>query len=90
MDFTEREIATIVAARKKVSFSSAIRICILVLTFVGIFLLAKRLITPEGFIYFLIAAVILSIAHPQLSWGPKYEDLLNILERKNHNNTHRG
>lgn len=82
MEFTDREIATIIAARKKVSFSSKVRIFALTSILVGIFLLVKGFVAPEGLIYFLIVVVVLSVAHPQLSLGPKYEDLLKILENK--------
>jgi hypothetical protein len=44
--------------------------------------MAKGLIAPKPFSYALIAAVFFSIAHPQFGWGPKYEELVKILEGK--------
>jgi hypothetical protein len=82
MNFTNREIEIIAAARKKVFFASVLRIMALCATVVGIVLMAKGLIAPKPFSYALIAAVFFSIAHPQFGWGPKYEELVKILEGK--------
>lgn len=82
MEFTDNEVKSIIAARKKIIFSTILRVLIIAAMLIGIFLMAKGWVAAEHISYLFVVAVILSVAHPQLSWGPKYEDLVKILERK--------
>lgn len=82
MDFTDKELAVIVQAKKKVKAAFVIRLLIIVATLISIALMYAGLLGADRFAFVAIAAVFLSIAQPQLAGGPKYEDLVRLLESK--------
>ena len=84
MAFSEKELSVIEAAKIKVKFASAIRILVISIMVCGIAMMVAGILVADHIIYLSLAAVALAIAHPQFGSGPKYEDLVNILESKAH------
>jgi hypothetical protein len=85
MEFSENEMKLIAAAKKKSSDALITRILILIAMFVGMGLMIAGEVSPDRFAYVAVAAVFLSIAMPQFGGGPKYEDLVRLLESKSRN-----
>jgi hypothetical protein len=80
--FTEREIDTIRHARKKLArirFSQIIAVIVLAIMVAGIF---TSHISGNNFVTFAFILILLTIAQPQLGAGPKYQDLVELLENK--------
>jgi len=80
--FSESELKTIILARKKLKHakvSQIMQIIALAVLASGVYI---GLFSPEKFAFLAVAFVVISIAQPQLGVGPKYEDLVNLLESK--------
>lgn len=82
MEFTEKELQLIAAARKKVKMATLFRIAIIISILCAIVFMFSGIEVAENMLYFGLATVFLSVALPQIGHGPKYEDLLHILESK--------
>ena len=78
--FTDKELAIVVAARKKARGATIVRVAIITAMLVSIALMFVGAVSAAHFAYASIAAVILAVAYPQLGEGPKYEDLVRLLE----------
>ncbi|PWF39450.1 hypothetical protein [Massilia glaciei] len=82
MEFSDKELALIEAAKSKASGASIGHVMLLVAMLAGLALMFAGLITSNVLAYLMMAAVGLSIALPQLGAGPKYEDLVKLLASK--------
>ncbi|MES2319171.1 MAG: hypothetical protein V4631_16970 [Pseudomonadota bacterium] len=82
MKFSEDELKLIGAARKKSTDARVKRLLILFAIMIGIGLMIAGIVSADRIAYAAVAAVFLSIAMPQLGGGPKYEDLVKLLESK--------
>ena len=82
MKFTSSELAIIAEAKKKIYFATIVRVLIVIAMLVGIVLMLSGTVIADRLIYGASAAVFLAIAHPQFGAGPKYEDLVRLLESK--------
>jgi len=82
MGFSSQELSVIHAAKQKAASAWALRIFLIIAVVATAFLAAYGEIDAQ--ICAIIAVVVALIAAfgPQISLGPKYEDLLNILESK--------
>jgi len=82
MEFSDKELAVIAAAKKKVKIANLFRVFLILIILSGIALMYSGVVVAELVVYFAFAAVVLAVALPQLAPGPKYEVLLKILESK--------
>lgn len=82
MEFSEKELAVIAAAKKKTTAATFVRVAIVVAMLFGIALMFADVVIADHVVYVSIAAVLLAVARPQLGGGPKYEDLVRLLEDK--------
>ena len=82
MKFSDNELATIAKAKQKIKYASIIRVAIIFSILFGMALLFFGIALPNQIIYWLFSAVVLAIAIPQFGYGPKYEELLKMLEDK--------
>ena len=82
MGYTAKELSVILAARRKSSCASAVRVAVIGAVMVGLFLATNGLMSAQVLAYMAFAVALLALACPRFNWGPKYEDLLNILESK--------
>ncbi len=82
MKFTEKEMATINAAKRKAKHSTIIRVMIIIAMLIGLVGMFTGALVIDHFAYLLVGLVVLGIAHPQFGSPPKYEDLVRLLEEK--------
>lgn len=82
MEFTNKELTVLAEAKKKILAATIVRVFIVVAMLFGIILMLTGVIIADHFVYGAVAAVILAVAHPQFGAGPKYEDLVRLLESK--------
>jgi hypothetical protein len=82
MEFSEKELKLIAAAKRKSSDALVKRVLILIAISVGMGLMIAGKISPDCFAYVTVAAVFLAVAMPQLGGEPKYEDLVKLLDSK--------
>ena len=82
MEFSEKELKLIAAAKKKTSDNLVKRVLILIAISVGMGLMVAGKISPDYFANATVAAVFLAVAMPQLGGEPKYEDLVKLLDSK--------
>lgn len=82
MTFTPKELALIAAAKKKSRGIFFIRTLILIALTIGLTLMLSGVLAPDHFAYAAVAAVFFSVAMSQFGAGPKYEDLVRLLESK--------
>lgn len=82
MEFSEKELVLIASAKKKSSDATTMRVFVVAAMVVGIGLMFAGVVGTKRLAYVLVAAVFVSIAHPQFGDGPKYEDLVKPLESK--------
>ncbi|PKO91789.1 MAG: hypothetical protein CVU15_09290 [Betaproteobacteria bacterium HGW-Betaproteobacteria-1] len=82
MEFTNSELAVIADAKKKILFATIVRVFIVIAMLVAIVLMFTGTVIGERLIYGAIAMVFVAVAHPQFGSGPKYEDLVRLLESK--------
>lgn len=82
MEFSDKELAVIARAKKKIKTATLFRILLVVVMLCGIGLMFAGVVIADQIIYLAVAAVILAVVFPQLGQGPKYEELLKILESK--------
>lgn len=82
MEFSEKELLAIAAAKKKVKAVTLFRVVLIIVVLSAIALMFSGVVIAEQIIYLAFAAVLLALALPQFGPGPKYEELLKILESK--------
>lgn len=82
MEFSERELALIAKAKKKAAEAKIKRIVIVLAMIIGIALMVTGAVSADKTAYFLVAAVFFSLGLPQFGDGPKYEDLVSLLDKK--------
>lgn len=87
MHFTQAELSLIRAAKHKVKMAQRVRVAVIVLIILGIIadlfgLMATGLWLNEWKIFIAAGLVLLAVALPQFGHGPKYEELLSLLEHK--------
>lgn len=82
MEFNKVELALIAAAKKKSAEARVMRVLIIVATLFGLGLMLTGNLDANRFAYGAVVAVYLAIALPQFGAGPKFEDLVKLLERK--------
>lgn len=82
MEFSEKELHAIAAAKKKVNTATLFRVLLIIAILCAVALMFTGVVIAEQIIYLAFAAVLLALALPQFGPGPKYEELLNILESK--------
>jgi hypothetical protein len=82
MEFSERELELIVKAKKKAAEVRVKRIVIILVMMVGIVLMVTGIVGADKTAYLLVAAVFFSLGLPQFGDGPKYEDLVLLLDKK--------
>jgi Zn-dependent protease with chaperone function len=82
MEYTGSELAVIADAKKKIYAATIVRGLIVIAMLVAIVLMATGTVIADRLIYGVIAAVFLAVAYPQFGAGPKYEDLVRLLESK--------
>lgn len=87
MEFSERELELIVKAKKKVAEVRIKRMVIIAAMIIGVVLMVVGIVNADKIAYLLVAAVFLSIGLPQFGDGPKYEDLVSLLDRKSNSMT---
>ena len=82
MEFSDKELAVIAGAKKKIKAATFFRVLLIVVMLCGITLMATGVVVAEFIVYLAFGAVVLAIGLPQFGSGPKYEELLNILDSK--------
>lgn len=82
MEFSERELGLIAKAKKKAAEVKFKRIVIMFAMIVGIALMVTGVIGADKTAYLLVAAVFFSLGLPQFGDGPKYEELVSLLDKK--------
>jgi Zn-dependent protease with chaperone function len=82
MEFTQRELTLIAKAGKKPKNARNIRIILLIAMLLAVACMFVGVFDSDKLAYGLFIAVFVAIAHPQLGEGPKYEDLVALLEKK--------
>jgi len=82
MEFSDKELAVIDSAKKKIKTATFFRGLLIVVMLSGIGLMATGVVVAEYIVYLALGAVVLAIGLPQFGPGPKYEELLNILDNK--------
>ncbi|MCT6699777.1 hypothetical protein [Rheinheimera sp. 4Y26] len=82
MEFSDKELLVIAAANRKVKAATLFRLLLIMIILCAIVLMFTGVVIAEQMIYFALMAVLLAVALPQFGSGPKYEDLLKILEDK--------
>ncbi|WNO59429.1 hypothetical protein [Rheinheimera sp. MMS21-TC3] len=82
MEFSDKELAVIAGAKKKIKTATLFRVLLIVVMLCGITLMATGVVVAEYIVYLAFGAVVLAIGLPQFGPGPKYEELLNILDNK--------
>lgn len=82
MEFSEKELAVIASAKKKIKTATLFRVLLIVVLLCGIALMATGMVVAEYIVYLAFGAVVLAIGLPQFGPGPKYEELLQILDNK--------
>lgn len=82
MEFSEQELELIARAKKKSAEVKVKRIFILCAMILGVVLMVTGTVGTDKTAYLLVAAVFLSVGLPQLGDGPKYEDLVSLLDKK--------
>lgn len=82
MEFSDKELAVIAGAKKKLKTAKLFRIILVVVMLCGIGLMLTGVVITDQIVYLVLAAVFVAIGLPQFGPGPKYEELLNILESK--------
>jgi len=82
MKFTDKELLVIAAAKKKVKSATLFRVLLIIAMLCAIALMFTGVVIAEHIIYVAFAAVLLALALPQFGPGPKYEELLKLLESK--------
>ena len=82
MEFTQKELTLIGKAKTKTKNARIIRIILLIAMLVAVICMFVGVFDSDRLAYGLLIAVFVAIAHPQLGEGPKYEDLVALLEKK--------
>jgi hypothetical protein len=82
MEFSDKELAVIAGAKKKLKTATLFRILLVVVMLCGIGLMFTGVVIADQIVYLALVAVFVAIGLPQFGLGPKYEELLNILESK--------
>ena len=82
MSFSSQELSVIHAAKKKAASAWALRVFLIVTVVAAAFLAANGEINAESCAILAVIVALIAAFGPQISLGPKYEDLLNILESK--------
>ncbi|KEK28270.1 hypothetical protein N5C36_18355 [Shewanella xiamenensis] len=82
MEFTETELALIAAATQKVQMAQRVRMGGIILLILGTFTLLAGFWSHPYAIYIAFALVVFAVALPQFGQGPKYEELLALLQQK--------
>ncbi|MCW3171294.1 hypothetical protein [Shewanella subflava] len=82
MEFSEKELAVIASAKHKIKTATLFRALLIVVLLCGIALMASGMVVAEYIVYLAFGAVVLAIGLPQFGPGPKYEELLQILDNK--------
>jgi len=82
MEFSDKELAVIASAKKKIKTATLFRALLIVVLLCGIALMASGMVVAEYIVYLAFGAVVLAIGLPQFGPGPKYEELLQILDNK--------
>ena len=82
MEFSDKELAVIADAKKKIKAATFFRVLLIVVMLCGITLKATGVVVADFIVYLAFSAVVLAIGLPQFGFGPKYEELLNILDSK--------
>jgi len=80
--FSEHELDIIRKARKKLSRSKFSTIFMVLILAALIFAMFNGQIGDKEFTFLIFTLVFLTIAQPQLGPGPKYADLVELLESK--------
>lgn len=78
MLFSETEIALIASAKRKVQMAQKVRLAVIALVVLTI----SGLWVNEFAIYMAFGLVVFAVALPQFGQGPKYEELVCLLEKK--------
>ena len=82
MEFSKKEIALIKSASRKMKQSTFSRIFLLVTLVILLSLMLTGYLSGDHFAYLSVFLVIASIAQPELGSGPKYEELVSLLNSK--------
>ena len=82
MEFTQKEMALIARASKTAKNTTHIRIILLIVMLIAVGCMFAGAFDSHKLAYGLLVAVFVGIARPQLGQGPKYEDLVALLEKK--------
>ena len=83
MLFSETEIAFIASAKRKVQMAQKVRLAVIALVVLGTTgLTISGLWVNEFAIYMAFGLVVFAVALPQFGQGPKYEELVSLLEKK--------
>lgn len=82
MEFTQKELALIAKASRKAKNATFIRIILLIAMLIAVGCMFVGAFDSDKLAYGLFVAVFVAIAHPQFGEGPKYEDLVALLEKK--------
>lgn len=82
MEFTQKELALIAKARTKAKNAKFVRIILLIAMLIAVGCMFFGAIDSDKLAYGLFAAVFIGVAHPQFGDGPRYEDLVALLNEK--------
>lgn len=82
MEFSDKELAVIDGAKKKIKTATLFRVVLVIAMLSGIFWMLTGVVIAEKIVYLTVASVFFAVALPQFGHGPKYEELLKILESK--------
>ncbi|EGM69992.1 hypothetical protein [Shewanella sp. HN-41] len=82
MEFTKAELSLIAAAKQKVQWAQRVRVGVIILLILGTLSLLAGIWSHPYAIYIAFALVVFAVALPQFGQGPKYEELLELLQHK--------
>lgn len=83
MQFTEKEQQLIKNAEKTLAITNRVRIAILACLAICALLILSGQLESKGLSGIALVLVVIAVGQPNLVKGPKYEDLLNLLIKKN-------
>jgi hypothetical protein len=87
MELTKKDVALINSAVKSKNKSKPLQVILFILFVIALFAMVFGFLSGQEFIYLAVPLVFLTILLPQLGGSPKYNELVDILEKQLPKNT---
>jgi len=82
MNFTDQEKQTIEAAKSNLKKANVIRIIAVSVMFIALTLYALNVLPQQTLLAALVVIGVVALLAPNLGFGPKYDELVLILQKK--------